>query len=342
MVTASDPVVSVLMPVYNGERFLESAVRSVLTQSYEPFELVVVDDGSTDGSSALLARLAAEDVRIRVHHQENRGHAGALNTALEFARGEFVAVLDCDDEALPGRLEAQVDALERDRMLVAIGGAAEFIREDGACFFVQAYPTTSEQVSSDLLTTCPVLHSAMMMRRDAVMDIGAYRETLSLALDYDILLRLDERAGISNLDRPVVRYRIHAAQTTTTRAEQVALSFILAQRSAMARRRGAVDPVPPTGATLTDLRRDLLVDDRELDYHVVRACVWYAKLAARSGRRNDARQLFSFAEQRAARSGQAELIDHVSTGRARVGMRRPTERLRASLTRPLRRAIGRS
>lgn len=341
MSAVSDPIVSVLMPVYNGERFLESAVRSVLSQSFEQFELVIVDDGSTDGSPAVLARLAAEDGRIRIQRQENRGHAGALNTALELARGEFVAVLDCDDEALPRRLEAQVAALDADRSLAAVGGAAEFINEDGACFFVQGYPPAPEQVSADLLTTCPVLHSAMMIRREAVTAIGCYRETLSLALDYDLLLRLDERAGISNLEHPVVRYRVHAAQTTTTRAEQVALAFILAQRSARARRRGELDPVPVAGAALSDLRRDLGVDDRELDYHVVRACVWYAKLAARTDRRDDARELFAFAEQRAARSNREDLAAHVSIGRGHVGLLRPMERLRAALTRPLRRAVGR-
>src|SRR5579871_2870885 len=105
---ANPPAVSVLLPVYNGERFLAAAVRSVLEQTFSDFELIAIDDGSTDGSRAILEDFARRDARVRVISRPNSGIVGALNDALAQARGEFAARMDADDLCLSGRFAAQV------------------------------------------------------------------------------------------------------------------------------------------------------------------------------------------------------------------------------------------
>ena len=265
------PLVSVVMPVFNGERFLESAVASVLAQEYEPLELVAVNDGSTDGSGAILDRLAAMDRRVRVVTQENRGHAGAMNAALEHARGEFVAVLDCDDEALPGRLDAQVAALQADPSLAAVGGAVVLWSEEKGDFFTTVPFVEATEVRRILETTvgCPLLHSAMTMRRDVVLSVGGYRAALSLALDYDLWLRIVETRDIANLSRPVVRYRIHSGQTTGTKTESVAIVNGVGRLAARARRSGKPDPVPDKRMSVDELVRHVGLDRHEIADSVV-------------------------------------------------------------------------
>src|ERR1051325_1151561 len=105
------PTVSVLLPVYNAERYLESALQSVLGQTFSDFEVIAVDDGSKDNSKKILERFAANDPRIRVISRPNTGIVGALNDGLAVARGEFIARMDADDVALPGRFQAQLDYL---------------------------------------------------------------------------------------------------------------------------------------------------------------------------------------------------------------------------------------
>lgn len=338
------PLVSVVMPVYNGRRYLEAAVKSIQEQDYESLELVIVDDGSTDGSSVIADELAAADGRIRVVHQPNAGHAGAMNAGLAAARGEFAAVLDCDDEALPGRLERQVRALLDDPTLGAVGGAVSFMTAAGDVFHTERFPTEPEVVRAALTTSvhCPVLHSAMTMRRDVIVGLGGYRPALSLALDYDLWLRLDEQCRIANVTEAVVRYRIHSDQTTGTKAEAVAIENAAARASARARAAGAADPVPSARVPAAELRRLLELDDHEVAASIVDYATWYGKTSARAGEADAAEALFATAERAARDSGDPQLALAVRRARAAVAERSWTERVWADATRPLRRLAGRA
>ena len=126
------PTVSVMMAAYNAERYVEEAVVSILGQTFADFELLILDDGSTDGTLGLLERLAASDGRIRVSSRPNAGIVATRNELFRMARGEFVAVLDSDDVAMPRRLELEVDYLRRNPDCLAVGGDVEVIDPDGA------------------------------------------------------------------------------------------------------------------------------------------------------------------------------------------------------------------
>ena len=164
---------SVIMAVYNGERFLREAVESVLDQSLSDLELVVVDDGSTDSTPEILAEFAAADSRVSLHRQENAGQAEARNNAVTFARAQLIALLDADDVVHPDRLERQVAYLAAHESVAAVGGAATLIDERGRAFAEGVrYPTTDDEIRAAFAHTSPLVHSAVLMRKVAFEEIG--------------------------------------------------------------------------------------------------------------------------------------------------------------------------
>jgi glycosyltransferase involved in cell wall biosynthesis len=206
---SATPRVTILTTVFNGERFLGEAIESVLAQDYRDFEHVIVDDGSTDASAAIVERFAKRDSRIvLVRLPENRGVGYAANRGLDVARGEYIARLDSDDVTLPGRFVAQIDALDRDPALALVATHYEIIDERGR---VRRRLTRFEDppVIDYLLNfTNPLgAHSQTMFRRDA----ARYDEAHFPAADYDFLTRVGKIAVLPIVG---VRYRVHGAQIT--------------------------------------------------------------------------------------------------------------------------------
>jgi glycosyltransferase involved in cell wall biosynthesis len=208
----NQPVVSVLMAVYNTDRYLAQAVESILNQTFRDFELLIIDDGSSDHSLAILQHYATQDDRIRLTHRENRGIPQTRNELLAQAKGEFLAVIDSDDIAHPDRLALQVAYLQQYPAVVWVGGAFELIDERGYRLTCLPLPETDAEIR-DLLAhgNMGFLHPTAMMRRDAVAQLGGYDETLPLAEDLDLWLRLSQVGQLGNLPLPVVQYRIHPA-----------------------------------------------------------------------------------------------------------------------------------
>ncbi|HLL90903.1 MAG TPA: glycosyltransferase, partial [Tepidisphaeraceae bacterium] len=222
-VPAPPPLVSVLMNVYNGERFVGAACRSVLGQTLGDLELIVVDDGSTDRTPAILAALAAEDPRVLIVTQPNAGITAALNAGLRRCRGEFVAKMDADDVSLPDRFAKQVAFLRDHPDVLVVGGAWEIIDERDRPITTLRPPTDDAAIQATLLRGHAALtHSCAMIRRRALEQVGGYDESFkSNAEDLDLWLRLGEVGKLHNLADVVLRYRIHAASVSETRrAEQ--------------------------------------------------------------------------------------------------------------------------
>ena len=205
------PSISVLMPVYNAERYLGEAIESVLGQGFGDFEFLIVDDGSTDGSLAAIRRYTAGDPRVRLTSRANTGHIVALNEMLAAARGEFVARMDADDVALPGRFEHQVAFLREHPDVVCVGGAFQMIDEAGR-YLTTIYPPEGDDRIQELALQghCPINHPSAMFRREAAIAVGSYREEmLACPEDLDLWLRLGEVGRLANLSRPVLKYRQH-------------------------------------------------------------------------------------------------------------------------------------
>lgn len=228
--------VTVFIPVYNGERFLAEAIDSVLAQTYRDFELLIVDDGSTDGSVDIVRRYG--DPRIRLERNErNRGGPYTRNRGLQLAKGEYLAVLDADDVCEPHRLEQCVAFLDCHPEMAAVGSAGTYIDEEGRVLFVVQPPTSWEAVRAQIFIRNCFLHSSVMFRRAPVLAIGGYDERLPYAQDYDLFLRLGAEHPLANLLSPLVRYRVHREQVSQRKlvsqrrlANRARLSAYVSQR----------------------------------------------------------------------------------------------------------------
>ena len=206
-----NPRVTVLTAVYNGERYLDEAVASVLGQDYHDFEFVLVDDGSTDRSPEILASWAARDARIVVHTlPANLGLPAALNAGLAIARGEYVARHDADDVFLSGRMAAQVAVLDAKPEVVMVNTYIELIDARGRRIATEGRPTPSAAAAYLLNFSNAVSgHGQVMFRRDAVRELGGYDRDFFLSEDYELWTRLARVGEIAMLPRIGMRHRVH-------------------------------------------------------------------------------------------------------------------------------------
>jgi len=214
------PKVSVVIPVYNRARYIGQAIDSILAQSLRDFELIVVDDGSTDGTPEAVEKIGDPRIRL-VRSPENLGIPQTRNRGLQEARGEYVAWLDSDDMALPHRLQAQVDFLDRAPGVALVGSWAGTINDGGS--WIPRYkvlPTLPEEVGARLLLRCPILQYSMMGRAEVLKELG-YREDYPVCQDFDLFVRLFERHGLANLPRILVRRRFHAGRVTRDKSDLV-------------------------------------------------------------------------------------------------------------------------
>lgn len=207
------PIISVIMPVYNEERCVAEAIESILQQTYRDFELLVIDDGSQDGTLSVLQRYAKNDDRMRVISRGNRGVAATRRELVEEAEGKLIASMDADDVALPHRLERQVNYMRENSECVAVGSQAYLIDPQGWILGKTHYPLKHSKIESNLLMRgeMPVTftHSAMLMHRDAVRSVGNYRLDFGPGEDRDLLIRLSEVGRLANLPSALVKYRLH-------------------------------------------------------------------------------------------------------------------------------------
>lgn len=241
------PIVSVLMPVRDGAAFLEDAVSSILGQTLDDLELLVVDDGSRDETPALLALLARGDRRLRVVRQNRLGIVPALQRGLAAARADLIARMDADDIAAPERLHRQVAVLA-DPAVALVGSACEIVDRDNRLLRVQRYPASPAAIRRELVDRNCIAHPTVVMRRAAVMAVGGYRAPFAHCEDYDLWLRLSEHHDLVNLEEPLLRYRLHGAQSAWQAQETRILSELGAVAAGRLRRAGEPEPMLPEGA----------------------------------------------------------------------------------------------
>jgi hypothetical protein len=219
------PVISVVMPTYNGERFLRPAIESILNQTFRDFELILIDDGSTDSTPRILAdfRDKAKDGRLIVlTNQRNLGIAGATNRGLDAARGEYVALHDHDDISLPHRFQTQLDFLQSHPEIALVGSAATLIDENGVAYDEHLEPEDDIDLKWETLFRCPIRHTSVMVRRGVMHEIGGYSAdpTLKVATDYDLLSRVVMRHRVANLNERLIGWRRHPSATSITRDQE--------------------------------------------------------------------------------------------------------------------------
>lgn len=202
------PSVSVVLTVYNGEKYLCAAIQSVLQQSYKDFELIAFDDGSTDASLRMLQEFAMRDARVRVFSRENKGVALSLVEAMGHARGKLVARMDADDISYPDRFASQCAFFSQHADAVAIGGAAQIIDKDGRPI-CQYFPHQEDASLRSMLPISPFVSPSVMFRRDAYDKVGGYPEKMNWGGEDVILYGKLARVGnIYNMPEVLVQYRL--------------------------------------------------------------------------------------------------------------------------------------
>ena len=206
------PTIAVVMPAFNASAYLPAALDSLWTQSFSDFEVIAVDDGSTDGTAEQLRSIAAREPRLRVVCGSHGGVTAALNRGLAEARSPFIARMDADDVCHPRRFEMQLAFLEANPEVVAVGAACTLIDEAGDRLTEHPYPLTHEEILDRLLAGRSGLsHPAALIRRGALERVGGYDPAFAVAQDFDLWLRLSEIGQLANLEESLLRYRLHPA-----------------------------------------------------------------------------------------------------------------------------------
>jgi glycosyltransferase involved in cell wall biosynthesis len=276
------------MPVRDGERFVGEAVESVLGQTLADLELIVVDDGSTDSTPALLAGFARADARVRVLTQAVGGLTSALNAGCALVRAPLIARMDADDVALPDRLERQAAFLDAHPDVALLGGGIVLVDEAG-----REFDREPGRAAPDLSEQNELVHGTVVMRADAFRALGGYR--LDQSEDYDLWLRFDERHRVAALAEPVIRYRVHSGQFSVTKLGRQALGARCVRAAAVARRAGRPDPLEGVERLDAAVAARLGVSQEEVDRDVIVDAVQWSATLRRVGRDAEAEALLDTA-----------------------------------------------
>ncbi|KEF41456.1 MAG: glycosyl transferase [Cyanobium sp. CACIAM 14] len=201
------PLVSVILPVFNGRPYLHDAIASILTQLHDDFELIVIDDGSTDDSVSILEQL--DDPRIRLVRQPNQGLAATLNRGISLARGQYIARQDQDDLSYPERLAKQVAYMDSHPECVLLGTWAQIMEVDRLVERFHRHPVDEAELRYQMLFNNPFVHSSVMLRRTALQQVGGYTTDPDRQPpeDYELWSRLSRAGSIANIGEILQIYR---------------------------------------------------------------------------------------------------------------------------------------
>lgn len=210
------PLVSVVMSVYNGEKYLAEAIESILGQTFAEFEFVIVDDGSQDGSAEIIQSYAEADQRIQiVPLAKNIGVAAARNSGIEAAKGFYVALMDCDDISLPERLRKQLNFMQANAEIGAVGVHSRVVFEDSQPSYHRKPAQRHALIMMDSFIGVPFLHGTLMLRRDLFLEVGGFDPAFQYSADRDLMTRLMGRTQFANIPEILYIYRRNAGQQTS-------------------------------------------------------------------------------------------------------------------------------
>lgn len=210
------PLVSVIIPLYNGEKYLVEAIISIIHQTYSNLEIIVVNDGSKDHSREIIEDFAKKDSRIKVINQKNTGIVGALNNGIDEARGEFIARMDADDISFLTRIEKQVDAFSCNPDAVLVCSGFEVIDEESQYMYREILPTRSSEIKRTLLLYNSIAHGSVMFKKSAFLAAGKYSADCGPTEDYELWGRLTKQGEFIALEGALYRWRRNTLGITLT------------------------------------------------------------------------------------------------------------------------------
>jgi glycosyltransferase involved in cell wall biosynthesis len=215
-------LVSILIPVFNGEKYIVESITSILGQSYSTIEVIVVNDGSTDNTKNILNELSKQDSRLRVFHCDNKGLVKTLNFGIDKAEGKFVARMDADDISHKNRIELQYNEMIANEKLVICGSWYQKFGHENKVFKLS---TESEDIKLETLLAPHFCHPAVMMRTDVLKQV-LYKEDYNLAEDYKLWVDLMDKGEFFNIPQILLDYRVHPNQVSSNLREDQSLKHL--------------------------------------------------------------------------------------------------------------------
>lgn len=270
--------ITVLLPVYNAQAYVADSVTSILAQTHADFELLIIDDGSTDDTGKILQQLARQDSRIRLVQRENKGLIATLNEGLHLAVAPLVARMDADDRALPHRLAIQKKHMDEHPGLVVCGSAVRILETGQICYAPQGNALAPRSLFAN-----PMFHPTVMARRDILLAVGGYRSDMPCAEDYELWTRLLEGGHrLDNLTDVLLEYRAHPKNFRPAYKARMRQTSELIYRAGLARL-----GITPTAAQL-ETHSFCAVPALATSFEIARAQSWLALIECR----NDIHQVF--------------------------------------------------
>lgn len=207
------PGITVLMPAYNAGKYIAEAITSVLKQSFTDFELLIINDGSTDRTVKIIESF--HDPRIVLIHQENRGVAAALNTGLAHSRADYIARFDADDICNHDRLKIQYEFIRAYPEYAIVGSAADYLDVDGHYIFTQ-HPVAhlNEEIQALIYTVCPFIHSSVLYKKEVILKAGGYNEYAYTFEDHFLWADILKHAKACNLSQALIKVRLNPESIT--------------------------------------------------------------------------------------------------------------------------------
>lgn len=248
-----NPQVTVLMSVYNGMPYLPKAIRSILNQNYDKLELLVIEDGSTDGSLQYLQGIMDNRLRLEIN-TVNMGMAASLNKGLLLARGAYIARLDADDIALPNRIKTQFDFMEMNKEVELCGSFAQVISENEDELFVWRQAMTPLEIKWKMLFKNPFIHSAVMFRKETVLRNSIRYENLSGTEDYKLWSEILKYGKGVNLDQVLIQYRRHDKSMTVYNIQPMKEAHVVVAHSNQINLLGKTVPFESSRGLLAELK----------------------------------------------------------------------------------------
>jgi glycosyltransferase involved in cell wall biosynthesis len=223
MSKSKSPAISIILPVYNASKYLPTAIESVLNQTFSNFELIIIDDGSTDSSGKIIRKYALQDKRIKAKkNYRNQGICRTLNYGLSMVKGEYIARMDADDWSYPDRLKLQYRFMKCHPETVVCGSAIDICNEKLDIKNQRFYPISDKKVREKIFRINPFAHPAVMFKKQAVIDAGGYNEKLSGVEDYDLYFRIGKLGKFANLSETLLKLRTHSDSISGSTIERQA------------------------------------------------------------------------------------------------------------------------
>lgn len=212
------PLISVLMTVFNTERYVGDAIKSILDQTYTNFEFIIVDDCSTDSTNKILKGYALKDQRIKIIRNKKNIKAGdSSNRGIAVCKGKYIIRMDADDWSYPDRIEKQTQFMEKNPTVVAAGGAMLVCNEDMQPIGTRHYHSTDTAIRKEILRLNPVPHPASIWRKEVLLKTNLYNSRFNPSEDYALIVEISTLGKLANIDNVLIKFRVHSQSISNSK-----------------------------------------------------------------------------------------------------------------------------